>query len=203
MPVGVQILNVDGSLFFETGSHVLSSAPGFAEEIGHISAAWAVAEGHLGFYYAALLETAPDDALKQLGKQGAAQVATKAKAVAKEKLTGNELDKLLRLVDIFDALREKRNRVQHDLWSRREEDGQTLYAVHVDGYRRLFLEVIENAKDPDQATGAERSIAAANKYAANASNAFTLEQLKALRSEIESLSRDLIEAFLEKLNLGV
>ncbi|MCX8999942.1 hypothetical protein NOF55_22815 [Rhizobiaceae bacterium BDR2-2] len=200
--MGIQIFNSDGSLFFETGAHVLTSVPGFTEEIGKIAATWAVAEGHLGCYYAVLLETTPDDALKQLGKQGASQVTKNSEAIAKEKLSGNELVTLLDLLNKLDSVRNRRNRVQHDIWSRRAGEAHILYAVHVDDYRRLFLEMAENAKDTDQAAGADRSITAANKYAANAANAFTLESLKTLRTDIELVSTDLIKAFFEKLNIG-
>lgn len=200
--MSVDILNADGSLFLETGPRVLTCAEGFAEEIGQIAAAWAMAEGHLGCYFGILLETTPSDALRQLGKQSAAQVTKNAKAVAEEKLAGNELDRLLELLDKLDSVREQRNRVQHDIWSRREGDNQTLYAVHVNDYRRLFLEIAENSKDPDQGAAADRSIDAASKYATNASNAFTLEDLNNLRVNIESLSTNLFEIFCAKLIQG-
>jgi len=202
MRAGLQIFNSDGTLYFETGAHVLTSVPSFAAKIGEIAAIWAVAEGHLGCLYATLLVTTPEDALKQLDKQGADKLTQNAKRVANEKLNGNELAALLDLLGRLDIVRKRRNRVQHDLWSRRAGDDQTLYAVHVDDYRRLILEIIQHAKNADQAVGFERSIAAANQYAVNASNAFTLKSLEYLRAEIESVSTGLLGAFLERVKNG-
>lgn len=202
MPEGLKIFDADGSMFFETGAHVLDHVPGFKEKIGEVTSAWSVAEGYLGCCYAILLKTEPDDALKKLGMQGTAQMMENAKKVAKETLTGDDLTTLMDLLDKLNTAGKERNRVQHDLWSRRAGDDLTLYAVHVDDYRRLFLEFLKNAKNYDQAAAADRSIDAANKYAANASNAFSVERLEALRCEIELVSQRLREYFMRNVANG-
>ncbi|MGL4413739.1 hypothetical protein [Roseinatronobacter monicus] len=202
MKIGIQIFDRDGHLYFETGAHVLASVPGFTAKIGEIAAIWAVAEGHLGCLYANLLETTPQDALDQLGKPGAKRLTENAKQIAKEKLNGNELAQLLELLEKLDAVRDRRNRVQHDLWSRREGKEEALYSIHVDDYRRLILEVVEHAKSDDKALGADQSISAANKYAANASNEYTLDSLEHLRAEIEAVLVGLSERFSERVKRG-
>lgn len=202
MKVGIQIFDRDGHLYFETGAHVLASVPGFTAKIGEIAAIWAVAEGHLGCIYANLLETTPQDALDQLGKRAGSQLTEKAKQIAKEKLNGSELAALLELLENLDAVRDRRNRIQHDLWGRRMGREHALYAIHVDDYRRLILEVVEHAKNADQAVGADQSIIAANKYAMNASNEYTLESLEHLRAGIETVSAGLVERFFERVKNG-
>ena len=202
MKMGIQIFDREGHLYFETGVHVLATAPGFTAKIGEIAAIWAVAEGHLGCLYANLLETTPQDALEQLGKRGASQLTEKAKQIAKAKLNEIEQAEFLKLLNSLDAVRDGRNRVQHDLWSRREGKEHALYAIHVDDYRRLILEVVEHGKSADQAVGADQSISAANKYAANASNEYTLESLEQLRAEIETVSVGLFELFVERVRNG-
>ncbi len=199
MATGLQILNSDGKLAFETGAHVLSYVPGFREKIGEVAATWAVAEGHLGCCYAGLLGLEPSAALKKLGKQGAGQLINNAKKVAEAKLAGDELATLLDLLDELDHAGKQRNRVQHDLWSRRVGDDLVLYAVHVDNYRRLFLEVMNNREGDAQGAAAERSIAVAEQYAADASNAFTVENLEELREEIELVSQGLVGWLLKNI----
>lgn len=199
MATGLQISNSEGTLVFETGAHALSYVAGFKEKIGEVAAAWAMAEGHLGCCYAGLLELEPSEALKKLGKQGAGQLVINAKKVAEENLAGDKLATLLDLLDKLDHAGKQRNRVQHDLWSRRVGDDLALYAVHVDDYRRLFLEILNNYKDDDKGAAADRSIAAADQFVAVASNAFTVGDLEKLRKEIELVSLGMVSWFLENL----
>jgi len=192
MPQGIQLFDKDGNLYFETGAHVIDTINGFSAKIGQIAATWAAAEAHLGCYYGALLGTTPAEALKTIGKMSAAGLTCKAKAVAKGKLPEKEFAELVVILEALDAVRLRRNRTQHDLWSRRTGEDQTLHAVHVDDYRNVFLSgaQIKTASDIDD------HILLVERYAANADNAFTLENLESLRKEIERVSEHLLRIFL-------
>ncbi|WP_306045828.1 hypothetical protein [Nioella sp. MMSF_3534] len=196
MSIGVQIRDDDGSLYFETSARVLNGVPDFAAKMGEVSAAWAFAEGHLGCVYAELLETTPEQAIQQLGKDGAQRLTDKARKFACTRLNDDDLASLIELLERMDKVRCQRNRVQHDLWSWRVGDNSALYAVHVDSYRQLLLEVIHNKNEPN---GAKLAIHAADRYAMKAENRFTLQNLEELRSEIESVSIGLFEFFLNRV----
>ncbi|WP_343501948.1 MULTISPECIES: hypothetical protein [Roseobacteraceae] len=202
MPTGIKIFNVTGELHFETGTHVLATVPKFAEKIGEIAVAWAVTEGHLGCYYGSLLETTPNEALKKIGRMSAAGLANNAKKFAEEKLAGAELETILYLLKKLDSVRIRRNRIQHDIWSRRVTDPQVLYAVHVDDYRRLLHEMAKLGNETDPAVSADRAIDIANQYAANSENAFTLVDLEEIRANLELTSDGLFKAFISKVSAG-
>lgn len=192
MPQGMQYFEKDGNLSFETGVHVLATIDGFPRKIGEIAATWAAAEAHLGCYYGALLNTTPAEALNRIGRMSAAGLTEKAKKIAKEKLSGEQLAELELILNALDAVRLRRNRTQHDLWGRRAGEDQTLYAVHTDDYRNVFLQAAQSKTASD----ADALISLVEQYAAKADNAFTLKDLESLRKEIEEVSEKLLRIFL-------
>lgn len=196
--LGMKVYDPDGTPLIETGAHVLKEIPGFAELVGEVAAEWAQAEAFLGCYCAVLQGTTPKEALSRLLiKNGtrikqSGQIIKELKETAKVSLSPGEPERVENLLERFERVRESRNRVQHDLWTRKHDDSSALYAVLANDFLHLVTNVSETAKRPHLINGA---IEMAQTYALTAGNRFTLEDLESLRNEIRSVSIGLAKEF--------
>lgn len=200
MKIGVQGRDEMGRVEWEVGPHVLTSFPGFTEGMGQVAAAWAQAEVLLGCYYALLIETTPEGALALLGRKGAAAVTAEARNEAENRLTGIELQAVGLALEKMDAVREPRNRLQHDVWVRLNGDDNVVYAMEAKYYVSLIAGTAELPlnKDPNVA---EKSIELGATFIKKASNAFSLESVQALRDNIIELTGVLMRLYLARLRM--
>lgn len=198
---GVLIRSENGDDLIEVGAHVLNNLPEFSQAIGNIAAFWSQAEVNLNCLFSVLLNTTPEDAGKQLKKfRTAAKASEGAKEFASTVLSGAQLQSVIAVIDKFDAVRAKRNRIQHDVWAIKGSDLTKIYAVHANDYLKLFNQQIEivQSKDSD-ADKADAAIEKANQFVASISNGYTLGELRSIVLDIAETSKELIKIMLGML----
>jgi len=200
---GLQIRDETGELLLEVGPYIIKESPRFAEEIGVIAASWAQAEVNLNCFFAILLNTTPEEAAKQLKKYRSASRATDgARKIAADVLTGAELDSVAETLDQLDNARERRNRIQHDVWAKKGGDDLRLFAVHANEYLAFTIELMAAAGlNNADATNADRMINIAVRFAATISNGYTLDDLRSIGLEIDIASRSLLQLMFSRITL--
>ncbi|MDH5822520.1 hypothetical protein QFW77_05885 [Luteimonas sp. RD2P54] len=183
-----------GALLLDVGPHVISESPGFAQSIGAIAASWAQTEVNLNCLFAVLLDTTPEEAANELKKhRSAAKTTHWARKRATEILKGEELLSLIETLDRLDEVRLRRNRVQHDVWSRKANDVRRIFAIHSDEYLALTTELVASSEDTNLA------ISVAKTFAEKISDGFSIEDLEAISTEIHSVSHSLLCAMFRRI----
>lgn len=200
---GLQASGVAGELLLDVGPHVIKSRPAFAERIGLIAASWAQAEINLNCLLAALMGTTPELVAEKLEKAvGGERASVLARKFVAKALTGAELESLNEMLDRLDAVRLRRNRVQHDTWAFKPSDSDRLFAIHANDYLDLAtrLVAVNEAEDPARA---ERAIEAVMAFAANVSSGYTIDELESIDAEINAVSTALLRAMLQHIRPGL
>lgn len=198
---GLQVFDEMGASLLEVGPHVVSDSPEFSKKIGSIAASWSQAEVNLNCLFAVLLGTTPEEAATELKKyRSAAKATCRAREIAAESLGGAELVSLNEILDQLDKVRLKRNRVQHDVWARKASDNQQLFAIHSNDYLALATELMamNDSKDVDHA---DLAIEASMAFAANVSNGYSVEDLESIDTEINLVSKSLLNAMFQRIRL--
>lgn len=199
---GLQASGVAGELLLDVGPHVIKSRPGFAEKVGEIAASWSQAEVNLNCLLAALMGTTPDLVAKKLEKAlSGAKASVFARKIVAEALAGAELESLNEVLDRLDAVRLRRNRVQHDAWAFKPSESDRLFAIHADDYLDLAtrLVAVNEAEDPARAKGAIEAVMA---FAANVSCGYSIKELDSIDAEINAVSKSLLQAMLQHIRPG-
>lgn len=199
---GLQASGVAGELLLDVGPHVIKGRPTFAEEVGVIAASWAQAEINLNCLLAALMGTTPDLVAKKLEKAlSGAKASVFARKIVAEALAGAELESLNEVLDRLDAVRLRRNRVQHDAWAFKPSESDRLFAIHADDYLDLAtrLVAVNEAEDPARAKGAIEAVMA---FAANVSCGYSIKELDSIDAEINAVSKSLLQAMLQHIRPG-
>lgn len=193
---GIIIRDAKGKTVLEVGSHVIKYSPEIARKIGEIAAIWAQTEVNLNCLFAILLNTTPDDAEKQLKKyNNAAKTTIAARELAAKFLQEEELKSVTEILSRLDKARLKRNRVQHDVWAKKGEDTQTLFAIHASQY----FNFITNSLSLTESTTPEQEISQqiinlANEFADTTSTGYTANDLTIIEKELNSLCNSLMKA---------
>lgn len=198
---GLRVFDETGVLLLEVGPHVVRDSPEFAEKIGAIAASWSQAEVNLNCLFAVLLGTTPEEAATELKKYPTAAKATcRAREIAAESLEGAELASLTEILDQLDKVRAKRNRVQHDVWARKANDSQKLFAIYSNEYLALAtkLMAINGSRDGNHA---DLAIDAAMTFAAKVSSGYSVEDLESIDTAINSVSKLLLNAMSQRIML--
>ncbi|MGR2710556.1 hypothetical protein B7453_04725 [Pseudomonas sp. IB20] len=198
---GIVIRDKEGKPSLEVGSHVIKYAPEIAKKIGEIAAIWAQAEVNLNCLFAVFLNTTPDDARKQLKKyNNAAKTTDAARELAANHLQNEELQSVTEILSRLDQARVKRNRVQHDVWAKKGEDTQTLFAIHSDQYFKFtteFLELTESTTPENEKS--QQVIKLADEFTETISTSYTILDLTLIEQELYSLSTALMKAMTFRL----
>jgi len=199
---GVQIFDEKGQLILEIGPHVIRQAPRFAEMIGIVAASWSQLEVHLNCLFATLLNTTPDDAANELKKYRTAATATNgARTIASRSLSGDELESVVSLLALVDELRGRRNRIQHDVWAKKDNGDHRLFAVHASQYlaftTRLFA--IQESKGTDFERSA-RAVKLADEFSASELICYSVGDFAELADEIDRVSKELMKAMFRRIS---
>ncbi|MFK2903003.1 hypothetical protein ISP17_03440 [Dyella ginsengisoli] len=199
---GLQVRDEAGDLLLDVGPHVIKSRPAFAEKVGVIAASWSQAEVNLNCLFAALMGTTTELVAEKLEKALSGERASAfAKKIVAKALVGAELESLNEMLDRLDAVRLRRNRVQHDAWAFKPSDSDRLFAIHANDYLDLAtrLVAVNEAEDPARAKGAIEAVMA---FAANVSSGYTIEELDSIDAEINAVSKSLLQAMLHHIRPG-
>lgn len=199
---GLQVFDQAGGLLLDVGPHVIKSRPAFAEKVGEIAASWSQAEVNLNCLLAALMGTTPGLVAKKLEKAlSGAKASVFARKIVAEALAGAELESLNEVLDRLDAVRLRRNRVQHDAWAYKPSESDRLFAIHADDYLDLAtrLVAVNEAEDPARAKGATEAVMA---FAANVSCGYSIKELDSIDAEINAVSKSLLQAMLQHIRPG-
>lgn len=199
---GIQIFDQTGVPVLEIGPHLVRENSEFAEKIGIIAASWAQAEVNLNCLFAVLLDTTPDEAANQLKKYGsAARAADGARKLAAEYLTGAELESVTKALNQLDLVRLRRNRVQHDVWAKKSDDDQTMFAIHSDQYLAFTTNVVAATELAiPEGEKSERVINLANEFAATITKGHTIRDLQEIDQELNLASKSLMEAMFFRIS---
>ncbi|MEC4560633.1 hypothetical protein [Pseudomonas inefficax] len=199
---GIQIFDEKGCPILEIGPHLVRENSELAEKIGIIAASWAQAEVNLNCLFAVLLDTTPDEAANQLKKyRSAARTADGARKLAAEYLTGAELESVTKALNHLDLVRLRRNRVQHDVWAKKGDDNQTMFAIHSDQYLAFTTNVVAATELAiPEGEKSERVINLANEFAATITKGHTLRDLKEIDQELNLASKSLMEAMFFRIS---
>ncbi|CAI3789487.1 hypothetical protein AHFPHNDE_03184 [Pseudomonas sp. MM227] len=199
---GIQIFDQTGGPVLEIGPHLVRENSEFAETIGIIAASWAQAEVNLNCLFAILLDTTPDEAADQLKRyRSAARAADGARKLAAEYLTGAELESVTKALNQLDLVRLRRNRVQHDVWAKKDDDNQTMFAIHADQYLAFttnFVAATELAIPEDEKS--EIVLNLANEFAATITKGHTIRDLQEIDHELNLASKSLMEAMFFRIS---
>lgn len=198
---GIKIFDEKGSPILEIGPHIIRESPLFSEKIGIIAAAWAQAEVNLNCLFAVLLDTTPDEAARRIKRYGTAARATDgARKLSEDTLQGEELKSLSETLDRLDAVRLRRNRVQHDVWAKKSNDEKTLFAVHSDLYLSFVTGLVETLKSGSpEDKASDRAIELANEFAASVSNGYSIVDLEDIGRELDGVGQALLKAMFSRL----
>lgn len=171
----------------------------FAEKIGEIAASWSQAEVNLNCLFAVLMGTTPDEAAKELRKYRTADQSTRgARKLAPECFAGADLDTVRQILDRLDAVRLRRNRIQHDVWALKPSDGHRLFAIHAKDYLDLATRMVA-VDDAEDRARAELAIEALMTFAGNVSCGYTIEELASIDAEINLVSMSLLQVTLQQI----
>jgi hypothetical protein len=199
---GIQIFDQMGVPLLEIGPHLVRENSEFSEKIGMIAASWAQAEVNLNCLFAVLLNTTPDEAANQLKKyKSAARAADGARKLAAECLTGGELESVTRALNQLNLVRLRRNRVQHDVWGKKGDDNQTMFAIHSEQFLAFTTNVIAatDLEIPEDEKSA-RIINIANEFAATVTEGYTTRDLQEIDQEVNLASKSLMEAMFFRIS---
>lgn len=194
---GVQIFDESGASIMEIGSHVIRENSEFSKELGIISASWGQAEINLNCLFAVLLDVSPSEAAKQLRRReynSAQKVTSAAKRIARERLTGVELDSVVNILDQFDLIRKMRNRLQHDVWAKKGMDKNKLFCIHSDQYLEFTTQFFAASQRIPSDVQVGHLIALANQFAASIQMGYTINDLQEINRSIDEISRSLMQA---------
>lgn len=192
---GIQIFSENGETIVDVGAHVLRDRPEFARLIGQIAAAWSQAEVNLNCLFALLLNTTPEDAAKKIKKHGSAARASEgARQIAEQVLSKNELAQVLAVLDELDAVRLKRNRIQHDVWVRKGSDSLRMYNVHANRYLRYITEMVEVMESQkSQSIIQSEAIQISMDFASEIMDGYSISDLEGIEREIDKLSKSMMQ----------
>ncbi len=198
---GLKVFDEMGAILLEVGPHVVRDFPEFAKKIGAIAASWSQAEVNLNCIFAVLLGTTPEEAAKELKKyRSAAKATCRAREIAAQSLKGAELASLNEILDQLDEVRLARNRVQHDVWARKFDDSQRLFAIHSDEYLALATELL-TMDDSKGGNNADLAIKASMAFVERVSNGYAIGDLEDIDMAINSVSKSLLEAMFQRIRL--
>ncbi|WP_242206354.1 MULTISPECIES: hypothetical protein [unclassified Pseudomonas] len=199
---GIKIRDRDGKPVLEVGSHIIQEAPEFSKKIGAIAALWAQAEVNLNCLFAVLLDTTPDDAKKQLKKyNGAAKTTNAARELAAEYLEAEELQSVTDVLTRLDLSRSKRNRVQHDVWAKKGDTTQTLFAIHSNEYFEFttkLLALTESTTQDNENYEAITNLAAG--FSEKVSVGYTIADFLRIEDELNLINGLLMKAMFFRLS---
>jgi hypothetical protein len=199
---GLQAFDEVGGLLLDVGPHVIKGRPTFAEKVGAIAASWAQAEINLNCLLAALLGTTPELVAEKLEKAvGGERASILARKVVAKALAGAEQESLNEMLDRLDAVRLRRNRVQHDTWAFKPSESERLFAIHANDYLDLATKLVARSEAEDRAR-AELAIEAVMIFAANVSCGYTIEELASIDAEINAVSKSLLQVMLRHIRPG-
>lgn len=202
---GIHIFDRTGAPLLEVGAHLVWDTPEFAEKIGAIAASWAQAEVNLYCLFAVLLDTTPDEAERMIKKHRTAAAATvETRRLAEELLRGAQRETFLKILDQLDVVRQRRNRVQHDVWAKVRNNDKTLFAVHANEYLAFTNRLVAVIKQPLSTNDdkAEQLIALADEFAESVSQGFTVEDMRAIHQEVSDVSLALQQEMITRIALS-
>lgn len=199
---GIQVFDQSGAPILEIGPHLVRESFEFAEKIGMIAASWAQAEVNLNCLFAVLLDTTPDEAANQLKKyRGAARATDGARKLAGEYLKGAELESVTKALNQLDLVRSRRNRVQHDVWAKKGEDNQTMFAIHSDQYLAFITNLVATTElSIPEGEKNERVINLANEFAATITQGHSIRDLQEIDQEVNLASKSLMKAMFFRIS---
>ncbi len=190
---GIKINDKEGNPVIEVGPHVIQEAPEFSEKIGAIAALWAQAEANLNCLFAALLDTTPDDAKYQLKKyRSAANVSNAARELAKERLGDEELNSITEILARADISRQKRNRIQHDIWAKKA-DTEKLFTIHSNDYFAFTTQLVALTESTNL-TSFDKITALADDFSNNKGVGYSINDLTHIELELSQLCESLMKA---------
>lgn len=197
---GLEIFDDQGLPVLEIGSHIIKESPRFAEKIGAISASWSQAEVHLNCLFATLLDTTPEEAALELKKyRNAARATDGARKIAEATLSGSEFLRITDTLDKLDTVRERRNRVQHDVWAKKGNDNSVMYAVRPTDYFNFITKILSIAEEKSQKTTTDCVISLSMNFASTITIGHTISDLEAIAQEIDSISESLQKSMFSRI----
>ena len=199
---GIQVFDQAGAPVLEIGPHLVREATQFAEKIGMIAASWAQAEVNLSCLFAVLLDTTPDEAANQLKKyRSAARATDGARKLAAEYLTGAELESVTKALNQLDLVRLRRNRVQHDVWAKKGDDNQTMFAIHSNQYFAFITNLVAATELAiPEGEKSERIINLANEFATTITQGHNIRDLQEIDQELNLASKSLLAAMFFRIS---
>lgn len=200
---GLQVFDPSGALVLEVGPYVVAGSPEFAEKIGAIAAAWSQAEVNLNCLFGVLLGTTPEEAARELARyRTASEVTRKVRAVAGEVIQGPDFDSLNTLLGQLDHVRERRNRLQHDVWASKPSESSRLYAIHARDYLDLAMRLVA-VQTTAGTTGSEEAVERSMAFVESVSCGYSIAELAELETAIHSVSTALLRTMFQCLGLPV
>jgi hypothetical protein len=197
---GIKINDKEGKPVLEVGSHVIQEAPEFFEKIGMIAVLWAQAEVNLNCLFAALLNTTPENAKKQLKTyRNAANIANAARELAEEHLEDEELKSITETLVRLDKSRKKRNRIQHDIWAKKNDNSKTLFTIHSNEYFEFTTKLVALTESTNS-THFEKIIDLADDFSDKTCIGYTITDLIDIKQELSLLVDLLMKAMLFRLS---
>lgn len=199
---GVQVFDKTGAPVLEIGPHLVRETSEFAEKIGMIAASWAQAEVNLNCLFATLLDTTPDEAENQLKKYKSTVSATNgARKLAAEYLIGAELDFVTKAFNQLDLVRLRRNRVQHDVWAKKGDDNQTMFAIHSNQYFAFITNLVAATELAiPEGEKSERTLNLANDFAATITQGYNIRDLQVIDQELTLANKSLLAAMFFRIS---
>lgn len=193
----------NGTLVLDVGPHVVANSPEFAEKIGAIAAAWSQAEVHLNCLFGVLLGTTPEEAARELARyRTASEVTRRVRAVAGEVIQGPDCDSLEMLLSQLDHVRERRNRLQHDIWASKPSEAGRIFAIHAREYLDLAMRLVA-VHTTAGTTGSEEAIERSMAFVEAVSRGYSVAELAELETAIHSVSTALLRTMFRCLGLRV
>lgn len=201
---GLQVFDGLGAPIMEVGVHVIHENPEFAQELGIISASWGQAEVNLNCLFAVLLDVTPAEAAEQLKRReynSAQKVTCAAKKIANESLTGAELDLLINMLDQFDLVRKRRNRLQHDVWAKKGTDNNKMFCIHSDQYLAFTTQFFEvSGRLLPDSERADQLTQIAYQFADSIEAGYTINDLQEIFRDIKELSQSLMQVMFLRIS---
>ncbi|MGF6171237.1 hypothetical protein M2426_004869 [Pseudomonas moraviensis] len=197
---GIKINDKEGKPSLEVGPHVIRENPEFFKKIGMIAALWAQAEVNLNCLFAALLNTTPDNARKRLKTyRNAANIANAARELAEEHLKDEELKSITETLARLDKTRQKRNRIQHDIWAKKNDNSEMLFTIHSNEYFEFTTKLLA-LTEPAHPTSFEKIMDLADAFSNKTCTGYTIKDLTDIEQELSLLGDLLMKAMLYRLS---
>lgn len=197
---GIKINDQEGKPVLEVGSHVIHEAPEFIKKIGAIAVLWAQAEVNLNCLFAALLNTTPDEAKKQLKTyRNAAKVAHAAKELAEGYLEDQEMKSVTEILTRLDESRKKRNRIQHDIWAKKNDNSKTLFIIHSNDFFDFTTRLVALSESTNP-TKFDKIMDLSEAFSKKTCVGYTISDLIDIEQELNILGDLLMKAMLSRLS---